>query len=64
MFDKIFSIILGIGLIVLGPIIIFGSNRLNVETWKVTLNFTGYNVLLGLFMIVVGIAFIWTTAQK
>ncbi len=60
MFNKIGFTILGLILIFLGIGIINDPVICN-DIYRVTLNATGYNVFLGIFMIIVGIAFIWTS---
>jgi uncharacterized membrane protein len=60
--DKAISIFLGFILIYLGIEILFDPRVYN-PVYTYNFDFTGYNIPLGIFMIVVGIAFIWTTVK-
>lgn len=60
--DKFFQTLLGIWLIIWGVIIIRDPKFNSARFYYI--DFTGYNVPLGIFLIVIGMSFIWLILKK
>lgn len=60
--EKIFQALLGICLIIFGMIIIRQPKFYSARFYYI--DFTGYNVPLGIFIITVGLCFIWLLFKR
>lgn len=61
--EKILPILLGVILIFLGFGIVFKPKFYSYK-FDYVIDFTGYNIPFGIFIIIVGVFFIWTTLRK
>ncbi len=61
--EKILPILLGVILIFLGIGIIFDPKFYSYK-FDYYFDFSGYNIPFGIFMMVVGVLFIWTTFKR
>ncbi|MDA8326795.1 MAG: hypothetical protein M0033_11335 [Nitrospiraceae bacterium] len=61
--NRLLNIAVGASLIIFG-IIIMIHPRFYDSAYETYFDFTGYNIPLGLFMVVLGILFIWTELRR
>jgi len=61
--NKLLNIFIGIFLIIIGSMTIVRPEFYSYR-YERHIDFTGYNIPLGIFMIVVGGLFIWTSVRK
>lgn len=61
--EKILPVLLGVILIFLGIGIIFDPKFYSYK-FDYYIDFTGYNIPFGVFMVIVGVLLLWTTLEK
>jgi hypothetical protein len=61
--DKVGPILAGVSLLLLGFGIIIHPTFYD-RLLEFQFNFTGYNIPLGIFMIIVGVLLLWTTLRR
>ncbi len=63
MYDKFISIFLGISLVAFGAGVLLWPKFYD-HILSFSFDYSGYNIPFGIFMIIVGLLFIWTTLKK